>query len=278
MIKPDLSKFRDDFYDVCKNPAKHYVAPFKIVDDVYSVSSTDAVNCFLIDCGGELALIDTAFNENVPGIKTAAEELGFDVKNISTVFLTHAHADHINGAKTLKDMTGASVYLAAEDLGLLCSRELLYAFEEIDYIPIIPDKVYDGCPIKVGNKVFRTALTPGHTPGTTSFFFETDDSDFGRLTVGLCGGLGLNTLRSQYMNWYRVEPSQREKYLTSMKWLNEQRIDVTLISHNGIVDLAADNASGRGKEAFVGKDRWQRLTGRYLERITELIETDPLEG
>src|SRR4051812_25882033 len=66
-------------------------------------------NCYLIDGGSQLALVDTGLGMGVEQILANVAEEGFDPQNISHVLITHAHPGHCCGAAEIRERTGAKV-------------------------------------------------------------------------------------------------------------------------------------------------------------------------
>lgn len=60
---------------------------------------------------GKCAVIDPGVL--TPALRQAAEE------NVAAILLTHGHFDHMGGAKELQALTGAPVYLLAQEKDLL---------------------------------------------------------------------------------------------------------------------------------------------------------------
>ncbi len=94
-----------------------------------------------------------------------------DLKVVAIVH-THAHLDHILAAGEIKKATGAPIYLHKEDQFLWDILDQQCAMFGIPYSPIPDpdhylrdDQDLDCC----GGVAIHT---PGHTPGSTSFWFE----------------------------------------------------------------------------------------------------------
>lgn len=128
------------------------------------------VNCYLLvgetESGKEAVAIDPGGN---PGpVLKVLEETGATLTHILN---THLHFDHIGGNKALADATGAKSYANPQDAYLL-ETELgrggfmgLPAIELFDYEPLEPGTyTYAGASCIVMH-------TPGHTPGSLSFYF-----------------------------------------------------------------------------------------------------------
>lgn len=78
-------------------------------------------------------------------------------------------------------------------------------------VPYETDCFYeDETPIVMGDVVIRTRLSAGHTPGTTSFFVETKDEEGKTVVWGMHGGVGINTMNTDYLKKVRLPcPSRR---------------------------------------------------------------------
>jgi glyoxylase-like metal-dependent hydrolase (beta-lactamase superfamily II) len=80
--------------------------------------------------------------------------------NLKLVYVldTHTHADHITGAGTLRDLTGAHTLLGEEAHSACVSQTM-----------------HHGDIIKVGQLAIKALHTPGHTDDSYSFILEDND-------------------------------------------------------------------------------------------------------
>jgi glyoxylase-like metal-dependent hydrolase (beta-lactamase superfamily II) len=87
---------------------------------------------------------------------------------VKSIVITHAHIDHIGGAAKLKKVTGAPVYMHANDQELYDQLEIQAAWlgiaeperTSIDTAP------RDGDLLRVGATEMQVLHTPGHTQGS----------------------------------------------------------------------------------------------------------------
>ena len=84
------------------------------------------------------------------------------------IVITHAHIDHIGGAKKLKDLTGAPVYMNERDLELYGGLEQQARWVGVPTPPTTEIDVLlrDGDEIACGDIRASVMHTPGHTQGS----------------------------------------------------------------------------------------------------------------
>jgi glyoxylase-like metal-dependent hydrolase (beta-lactamase superfamily II) len=68
--------------------------------------------------------INSDYEGVVPVIRKSVEQLGFKFTDIKILLGSHAHADHMEGDATVKELTGARVVAMAEDVPAL--EKMLY--------------------------------------------------------------------------------------------------------------------------------------------------------
>jgi metallo-beta-lactamase class B len=264
----------------CRRPWETYIHPFRMAPGVYYVSGNNWVACYLIDTGDGLILIDTAMHETAYLLIENVRKLGYEITDIKRILLTHAHIDHIGAARTLKELTGAKIYLGERDMLFLTERrDLIGGDGQYTCGMFEPDEFYaDDKLITQGNIAIRTIATPGHTPGCTSMFFDVKDKDGKVLRCGIHGGIGLNTISKQYFEKTGLPISLRDEYIEGLKKLAKLHVDITLPSHTnqvGIlmhVDKIADDYN-----PFIDPSIWHELMQERLERALELIEKEKKE-
>ena len=123
-------------------------------------------------------------------------------RKVLAILQTHAHNDHIGAAREVADAVGAPIYLNPEDLVL---------WEQV-YPDAKPDReLNDGDVFEVGGAALRSIHTPGHSPGSTCFYLESEGTVFTGDTL-FNGGPGA-TGRS-YSDYPTILASIRERLLT----------------------------------------------------------------
>jgi glyoxylase-like metal-dependent hydrolase (beta-lactamase superfamily II) len=165
------------------------------------------VNCYLIDAPRR-ALIDTG-TASVPraSLLPALAELGWDPSDVRVIVNTHLHIDHAGGNAEMQEVTGGGIHIHSADaeftdreryLDKYC-RDLLRLTGQEAEIPQseafqlqllgrewgIERRLEDGDEIDLGGDVRLKVLhTPGHTPGSASFYWEAQSLVFSGDAVG----------------------------------------------------------------------------------------------
>ncbi|MDQ0870909.1 glyoxylase-like metal-dependent hydrolase (beta-lactamase superfamily II) [Arthrobacter sp. V1I9] len=123
-------------------------------------------------------------------------------RKVLAILLTHAHNDHIGAAREVADAVGAPIHLNPEDHIL---------WEQV-YPDFKPDRsLADGDVFEVGGATLQAIHTPGHSPGSTCFYLESEGTVFTGDTL-FNGGPGA-TGRS-YSDYPTILTSIRERLLT----------------------------------------------------------------
>ncbi|WP_254538455.1 MBL fold metallo-hydrolase [Halomarina litorea] len=105
---------------------------------------------YLVHDSGEAVVVDPS--QYLDHYLGAADERDVEIVGVAD---THAHADHVSGARRLAGELDVPYYLHGEDVAAL------------DRVT----ELADGDAIEVGERELTVRHTPGHTPGSVSFEF-----------------------------------------------------------------------------------------------------------
>ncbi len=137
-----------------------YLEPIKVADlenggELYQfVRLGKGCLSYMVISEGEAAIIDAVRFTDV--FTNFAKEKGVEITH---VFDTHLHADHISGGRHIALETGATYYLPSKD-----ATEVVFDYTDLT----------DGLNVKIGSsQISVNALySPGHTIGSTSFVID----------------------------------------------------------------------------------------------------------
>ena len=152
--------------------------PFRIFADTYYVG-TDQLSSILITTEFGHVLIDGGLPESAPVIKANIEALGFKLTDVKTILNSHVHPDHAGGIAELQKESGADVY------ALRPTYEVLTTGKPNADDPQAARKGGPGVPkvarvwvaqddqqLGLANIRMRVVATPGHTPGGTTWSWD----------------------------------------------------------------------------------------------------------
>lgn len=206
--------------------------PHRIVGNLYYVGS-ESLASFLIATDEGHILINSNWEDGVPNLRKSVEDLGFNFEDIAIILGSHAHGDHMQGDALVKQLTGAQVMTMAQDVPLL---ERIRPGDK----PHPIDRVFeDGDTIELGGTTLVARLTPGHTPGCTTWVMDIEEN--GRsYNVVIVGSMGSNP-GFQFVN-NPTNPTIADQYRQGFAVLRSLTPDIPLASHPAMYDMVAKHA------------------------------------
>jgi len=149
--------------------------PEQIKPDIVAVSSAGAY-LYAARAGTHVVLFDAGADPSGRGIDDALSALHAGRGDVSDLFLTHAHPDHLAGAAGLGS---AKVHLGEADVPTAEGRApqdklVVRLIAKAQGVP----PVTVGAPlngvttIDLGGKVVKAFPVPGHTPGSYAFLYD----------------------------------------------------------------------------------------------------------
>jgi glyoxylase-like metal-dependent hydrolase (beta-lactamase superfamily II) len=130
------------------------------------VLGPDETNCYLVSSGKDAVILDA-------GVEPArlierVEEKKFNLRGI---YLTHFHIDHIGGVREILDRFPVPVHVSPHDQFLKeISLEAGGIRELVELMDFPHEPLFPGR-LRVLGQDMLVLDTPGHTPGSLSFFF-----------------------------------------------------------------------------------------------------------
>jgi imidazolonepropionase-like amidohydrolase/glyoxylase-like metal-dependent hydrolase (beta-lactamase superfamily II) len=164
------------------------VAPFRIAGNLYYVGAREVASYLIATAEGHV-LIDSGFEQTVPQVLANVEALGFRAGEVRLLLASHAHADHVGGMATLRERTGARLLMSAADAELAArgGQGDPNFGDRFRYRPFTPDaRLRDGEVVELGGSSLTAHLTPGHTPGCTTWSMTVEERGAPLRVVFLC--------------------------------------------------------------------------------------------
>jgi metallo-beta-lactamase class B len=148
-------------------------APYRIHGNTWNVGSRGLASILVTSDAGHV-LIDAPLERNVELIEANVRALGFRVEDIRVILNTHPHFDHAGGIARLARDSGAEVRASVAGARALRSggndpEDPQHGMAGT-YAPVqVSATLADGDLVRVGELALTARLTPGHTPGSTSW-------------------------------------------------------------------------------------------------------------
>lgn len=270
----------DPIGTLCRAPWELAVGPFQVAPRTFYVSGQRYVGVYLIETGDGVVLIDTGVSESLYLLLDSLSRIGHRPQEIRAILLSHAHLDHFGAAQALHRLCGAPLYLSRED------AELLEKYPQEAEIPrgLHVQRLHgidafydDDRPLLFGEVTIRTRLTPGHTPGCTSFFWDVQNPESGEVyTCAMHGGVGVNTMSAAYYERSRCfAPALRERFLSDIGELKKIPVDIALPSHPHhlqILDRAGTYTDAA--QPYLDRSVWPAFLQDRAELVREQMDSE----
>ena len=223
------------------------IAPFRIAPNIYYVG-TKGLSAYLIGSAQGAILLEGTTAENAPLIERNIEAVGVPLKQVRLIVSDHAHYDHVGGIARIKRDTGAAFDASAADAPALSSGIPRgdTDYEPTGFPPIRIDHVVgDGETVSVGDVSMTAHLTPGHTPGCTSWSTIVRDGGRNLHVLFLCS----LTVAGNVLVGNRAYPTIAADYASTFARLSKMRADIVLTSHPEMADVLDREARVRAGDA-----------------------------
>ena len=210
------------------NPDWHRAIPgFKIAGNLYYVGTADLAAYLIATPQGNI-LINGNFKQDVPAIRKSIEGLGFKYADTKILLISHAHGDHDEGIGLIKSDTGARLMVMDADVAAVESTAPGRPGAKVDRI------LHDRDTVDLGGSTLTARLTPGHTPGCTTWTMQVAES--GRtLNAVIIGSPNVNAGYVLVNN--RSYPQIASDYVKTFALLKTTPADLFLGAHGAYFNL-----------------------------------------
>jgi metallo-beta-lactamase class B len=216
-----------------------HVAPFTVIGNIHYVG-VEGLSSFLITTPSGHFLLDGGLPQTAPQIIANIERLGYRIEDVRYLLNSHAHYDHAGGLARLQRESGAEMIASAADRAALEAGRFPYGpSASVNFPPVRVDRVIaDGETLRLGGVVLTAHLTPGHTPGCTSWSMDVIGADGVRRRVLFhCS----TTVAGQSLS-PPAYPAIVADFEQTFRRLRDMNVDVLLTNHPGFADLAERRA------------------------------------
>ena len=240
------------------------VEPFQVFDNLYYVGAK-WVAAWVLETDQGLILFDSLYGELTDIAIDGMRDLGMDPDDVRYLIVSHAHFDHIGGARRMQDEFGAVVVMTEEDWQMTEEPAIYREYPK----PIRHLTATHGGTLNLGRDKLTFMKTPGHTPGVLSTSFTVYDKGYPHAAV-LFGGAGLN--------FDGVERTQ--SYIDSIAFLQSlPGVEVNIPNHADSAEVfeRAEALLERKPDAphpFVDPEGWTAWLGELMSAAQEKMREE----
>lgn len=266
----------------------------KITEDIYLLSipvpfGMVQVNCYLLRGTNGFTVIDTGIYSNEGmDIWNSIMEIGIPIEK---VVLTHYHIDHLGLARWFQEKHGVPVFISSIGYREVKRRQkkgyadyVINLFKQHgckDYSPLVteydsyiydfkPDGIFeDGQQMKLGNEMYETLWTPGHSADHFCFYHPVQQ-------IMIIGDLVLDKIAPIVLIESHYDVNPLKEYFTSFEKVAKHTVSLALPGHGKVIE----NVNKRMEEIRLGhRHRLEEMTAAVKnEAKTSLTVAEEIYG
>jgi metallo-beta-lactamase class B len=253
--------------------------PFRVFGNTYYVGSMGLSSVLIVSNQG-LILVDVALPQTAPLIDANIRALGYRTSDVKYILTSHAHFDHVGGVRSMQRFTGATVVASAASaralaLGHPTPDDPQYAGpgSTAQDFPAVANArvVADGEILRLGSVAVTAHYTPGHTPGSTSWAWQSCE---GSRCLNLVYADSLTAVSNDTFRFMESggAPGIMDSFRGSVRKVGALACDVLLTTHpaaSGMDEKVKARAADRSRDPFVDAGACKALAERALKGLDE---------
>ncbi len=224
--------------------------PFRIFGNTYYVG-THGLSSVLITSPAGHVLIDGDLPQSAALIADSIRSLGFRLEDVKLIVNSHVHFDHAGGIAELQRRSGARVVASPWSAEVLRKGGMGKGDPQYGTLPPVAavknvSVFRDGESLHVGEITVTAYLTPGHTPGGTSWTWKSCE---GAVCYDMVYADSLNPISAPGFRFTksREYPQALEDFEKSFAFFEATPCDVLITAHpevTGLWDRLAQREKG----------------------------------
>ncbi len=251
-------------------------APFRVFGNTYYVG-VRGLSAVLITSADGHVLIDGDLPQSAPLIAQHVRQLGFKIEDVKLILNSHVHYDHAGGIAELQQITGAKVVasdIAAKVLRMGKLDRNDPQFEVMKPYPAVSSVEALGAreSVNVGKLRLKVIHTPGHTPGGTSWSWQSCE---GKRCLNMIYGDSLNAVSDDSFKYGGDDryPNAAADMAASIAALAAAPCDILIAAHPDFTGLLSSiDEHGKGdREQLVDPAACKRYAAASKERFDKRL-------
>ena len=218
--------------------------PFRIYGNTYYIG-VKGLSSILVTSKAGHVLIDGDLAESAPQIVASIRSLGFRIQDVKWILNSHVHFDHAGGIAELQRLSGAEVAASPWSAEVMKSGRVGRGDPQPDQRTIPPvarvKVIRDQETLNVGPIALTAHFTPGHTPGGTSWAWQSCEKS---RCLHIMYADSLNAISSAGFSFVHGPeyPGALNDFEKSFAVLGALPCDILLTPHPEFVDLLEKRA------------------------------------
>jgi metallo-beta-lactamase class B len=254
-------------------------APFQIFGNTYFVG-THGLSSVLVTSPEGHVLIDGALPQSAPLIARHIQQLGFKISDVKLILSSHVHFDHAGGLAELQKMSGAKVIASDIAAPFLRSGTVDATDPQFGQLPPYPgvsnvEALGKRKSVELGALQLSVIHTPGHTPGGTSWRWQSCEA---QRCVDIVYGDSLTAVSDDAFKYGgdKRYPTAAADMLASIAAISSAPCDILISAHpEGTGLWSVIDIQGRGDRAkLVDSSACKRYAAGAKTRLEKRIEQE----
>jgi metallo-beta-lactamase class B len=250
---------------------------FRIYGNTYYVG-TEGLSSVLITSATGHVLIDGALPESASRIAANIRSLGFRIEDVKLILNSHVHFDHAGGIAELRKLSGARVAASPWTADVMQKGAVPRDDPQFGIIAPIAriarvETFKDGDTLTAGALKITAHLTPGHTPGGTSWTWQSCENS---RCLNLVYADSLSPVSSEGFRFSRrKEYPSTEDFERSFSFLESTPCDILITPHpdaSGLWSRLERRVSS--PDALIDPTACRVLAERSRERLKQRLATE----
>ena len=208
--------------------------PRKVFGNTWYVG-TCGITALLITTPKGHILIDGGTETGGKLIEANIRALGFSLRDVRQILISHEHHDHVGGVAHLQRVTGASVHaLPPADAVLRSGKSTREDPQFLELKPMAPvanvQPLKDGQVLQAGDLNLTVHATPGHTPGSSSWTWQSCEGTQCRQMAYIDSLTAISDDVFHYSN-ERAHPGYLAAFRQTLKKVAQLPCDILITPH-----------------------------------------------
>lgn len=251
--------------------------PFKIYGNTYYVG-THGLSSILITSPSGHILIDGGLPESAEQIRDHIRVLGFRIEDVKLILNSHVHFDHAGGIAQLQRWSHARVAASPASAPVLSNGGVGKDDPQYGILPSIRkikhvQRFQDGAVLRVGDIALTAHLTPGHTPGGTSWTWKSCE---GERCLDIVYADSLTPVSAPEFK-FTAHPELLKGFEKSFAFLESTPCDILITTHpeiSGWWDRLERRKQGVTPDPMIDSGACRALAGKGREQLQKRIQSE----